>query len=183
MIRKKLRALRAAHTLQQGKLVAHDTSTVAGIAASPLCPKAVRQLQRFKQRQGPFVLLADSIRTAMRHIRYLPPPLRRAMRQAWPGNTTFVLPGRPGLPRTCYARGRIALRVDADTTCRRLATLSGGLILSSSLNRRGGNIHTPNWRLRMHWHRHIDGVISGEEQSNTPSTLLLWKKDHFYVLR
>jgi len=183
MIRQKLRTLRAARMLQQGKLVAHNTSTVAGIAASPLCPKAVQQLQQFKQRQGPFVFIADSIRTAMRHIRYLPPPLRRAVRQAWPGNTTFVLPGRPGLPRTCYAKGRIALRVDADTTCCRLAALSGGLILSSSLNRRGGNIQTPNWRLRMHWHRHIDGVISGEKQSNTPSTLLLWKKDHFHVLR
>jgi len=183
MIRQKLRALRAARLLRQGKLVAHGTSTVAGIAASPLCPQAIRKLQRFKQRQGPFVLIVNSIRTAVRHTRYLPPPLRRAMRQAWPGNTTFVLPGRPGLPHACYARGKIALRVDADTTCRRLAALSGGLILSSSLNRKGGNIQTPDWRLRMHWHRHIDGVISGEKQSNTPSTLLLWKKDHFNVLR
>jgi len=183
MIRKKLRALCAARTLQQGRLVAHNTSTIAGVAASPFCPKAVRKLQQFKQRQGPFVLVADSIRTAVRHTRYLPPPLRRAMRQAWPGNTTLVVPGRPGLPRTCYARGRIALRVDADTTCRRLAALSGGLILSSSLNRRGDNVQTPDWRLRMHWHRHIDGVIYGEKQSNTPSTLLLWKKDHFHTLR
>jgi len=75
------------------------------------------------------------------------------------------------------------MRVDTDTTCRRLAALSGGLILSSSLNRRGGNVRVPGWRLRMHWHRYIDGVISGKKQNNTPSTLLLWKKDHFHVLR
>jgi len=183
MIRKKLRALRAARTLRQGKLVAHDTSTVTGIAASPLCPKAVRQLQQFKQRLGPFVFIADSMRTVISHTRYLPPPLRRAMRQAWPGNTTFVLPGRSGLPHACYARGKIALRVDADTTCRRLAKLSGGLILSSSLNRRKQPLQSPSRPLRMRWHRHIDGIIANENKSNIPSRLLLWKKDRLLTLR
>lgn len=183
MVRSKLRALRAAHMLQQGKLVAHATSTVAGIAASPLCPMAVRRLQQFKQRQGPFVFIADSMRTVIRHTRYLPPSLRQAMRQAWPGNTTFVVPGRPGLPHTCYAKGRIALRVDVDTTCRRLAALNGGLILSSSLNRRKQRLQSPSRRLRMRWHRHMDGVIATEQSRNSPSALLLWKHGRFHSLR
>ncbi len=179
----KFRTLRAAHALQQGKLVAHATSTVAGIAASPLCPKAVKQLQRFKQRQGPFVLIADSIRTAIRHTRCLSPPLRRTMRQSWPGNTTIVAPGRPGLPRACYAKGRIALRVDADPACRRLAKLCGGLVLSSSLNRRKQPLQSPSRRLRMRWHRHIDEMMTNGNQNNTPSRLLLWNKGRFHTLR
>jgi len=180
---RKLRALRAARLLRSGKLVAHDTSTVAGIAASPFCPQAVRRLQQFKQRQAPFVLIADSVHTAMHHTRYLSPFLRQSMRQLWPGNTTLIVPGRPGLPRVCYAKGRIALRVDADPACRRLAKLSGGLILSSSLNRRKQPLQSPSRRLRMRWHRHIDGIMANENQSNTPSRLLLWKAGRFHTLR
>jgi len=183
IIHRKLRVLRVARTLQQGKLVAHLTSTIAGVAASPFCPRAVQRLQQFKQRQGPFVFIADSIHTAMRYTRYLSPPLRQAMQQSWPGNTTFVLPGRPGLPRACYARGRIALRVDADAICQRLAALNGGLILSSSLNRRGGCVQTPDRQLHARWHRYISNVITGETQDNTPSAILLWRKGHFHPLR
>jgi len=181
--RQKLRALRASRILQSGKLIAHATSTVPGMAASPLCPQSVRALQQFKQRQGPFLFIADSIHTAVHHTRYLPHTLRQAMRQSWPGNTTLVVPGCPGLPCACYSKGKIALRVDADITSRRLAKLSGGLILSSSLNRRGQSLQSPNHRLRMRWHRHIGGIISNEKQNNTPSILLLWKTGHLHALR
>lgn len=183
MIRGKLRVLRGARILQNGKLIAHATSTVAGIAASPFSPRAVGQLQQFKQRQGPFVLIADSIRTAVRHTRYLPPALRRAIRQLWPGNVTLIVPGRPGLSRACYANGRIALRVDADPVCRRLAKLNGGLILSSSLNRRKRTLQSPSRSLRMRWHRHLGGMIANTRKGATPSRLLLWKKNHFHTLR
>jgi len=153
------------------------------MAASPLRLQSVLKLQRFKQRQAPFLLIADSMRTAIRHTRYLPHALRRTMHQVWPGNTTLVVPGRPGLPCACYAKGKIALRVDADSTSRQLAKLSGGLILSSSLNRRGQAIQPPNRRLRMRWHRHMNGVIADEKQHNTPSRLLLWKVGRFHTLR
>jgi len=183
MFRQKWRTLRGAGILQNGKLIAHATSTVAGVAASPYCPQAVRRLQQFKQRQGPFVFIADSIHTAVRHTRYLPSPLRQAMRQLWPGNTTLIVPGKPGLPHACDAKGRIALRVDADNASRRLAKSCGGLMLSSSLNRRKQPIRTPSRHLRMRWHRHIDGALANKEMENTPSRLLLWKNNRFHVLR
>lgn len=184
MPRRKLRALRAARTLQQGGLVAHQTSTVAGIAASPCYPQAVRRLQQFKQRQGPFILIADSIHTVMRHTRYMSPSLRLAMQQLWPGNTTLVVSGCPGLPRACYTKGKIALRVDGDPVCRRLAKFSGGLILSSSLNRRKQSLQSPSRHLRMRWHRHIDDIISHVTKNRCiPSKLLLWKRGTFQILR
>jgi len=183
MIRRKLLTFRAARLLRQGKLVAHDTSTVAGIAASPLDSRAIQKFQRFKQRQGPFICIADSMRTAVRHTRYLPHALRRAMQQYWPGNTTLVVPGRPGLPRACYARGKIALRVDDDATSRRLARLSNGLILSTSLNRRKQQLQPLNPRIRMRWHRYVSGVMTAEKRPNAPSSILLWKHGHFHRLR
>ena len=183
-----LSTLRAARMLQQGKLIAHTTSTVSGVAASPFCPQAVQHLQRFKQRRATFILLADSIQTAMRYTRYLPPTLRRTMQQSWPGTTTLVVPGCPGLPRACYAGGRIALRVDNDPACRRLAGLCGGLMLSSSLNRRKQPLQSPSLRLRLRWHRYLDGISmdSANCQNNrscVPSRLLLWKHGRFHTLR
>ncbi len=180
---RKLTTLRAARILRQGKLIAHHTSTVPGIAASPFSPQSVRRLQRFKQRRSPFILIADSIQTAMSYTRYLSPPLRRAMQQVWPGHTTLVVPACPGLPRSCYAGGQIALRVDNDPICRLLAQLNGGLILSSSLNRRKQPLQTPSRHLRMRMHRHIDGIIGGENITNEPSRLLLWKNGAFHTLR
>jgi len=123
------------------------------------------------------------MRTAVRHTRYLPHVLRRAMRQFWPGNTTLVVPGRPGLPRACYARGKIALRVDGDATSRRLARLSNGLILSTSLNRRKQPLQSLNPRIRMRWHRYVSGVMTAEKRPNEPSSILLWKHGHFHRLR
>lgn len=175
--------LRSARILQNGQLIAHTTSTVAGIAASPFCPEAVRRLQQFKHRQGPFVLIADSTHTAIHHTRYLSPTLRQAMRQLWPGKTTLIVPGKPGLPRACYAKGCIALRVDADHVSRRLAKLCGGLMISSSLNQHKQPVQTPSRHLRMRWHRHIHAAIAAGGKGSAPSTLLLWKRGCFRILR
>jgi len=182
-IKKKILALKASRNLRSGKLIAHATSTVPGVAASPWHPQAVRALQQFKQRQGPFIFIADSVHTAMHYTRYLPHDLRQSMRQLWPGNITLVVPGRPGLPRACYSRGKIALRVDAGITSCRLARLNGGLILSSSLNRRKQPLQSLSPCLRMRWRRYISTVITGETQDNTPSTILLWRKGRFHPLR
>lgn len=154
---RKLNSLRLSLLLKRGGLVAHYTSTIAGVAALPKSRKAIRTLQHFKQRRGPFLLLADSVAITRRLIRWYPSGLRKLIGKSWPGRSTLIVPGRPGLPRCCYERGRLAIRVDADPACRRLAKTCGGLLVSSSLNRRGGEIHRPSCLLQMRWHRFLDG--------------------------
>ncbi|HKJ82651.1 MAG TPA: Sua5/YciO/YrdC/YwlC family protein [Mariprofundaceae bacterium] len=179
-----LRLRRAASRLRRGQLLAHTPSTVSGVAAHPLSDRAMVRLQRFKQRPGPFLLLADSMRTAARWARFLPPALRRTMRQEWPGRTTLIYPGRPGLPSSCYQQGRIAVRVDADAASRYLSHLCGGLLVSSSLNRRGLAIRRPGRRLRMRWHRHISAAIPGRAVAGArPSKLLLLERSGLRRLR
>jgi len=150
----------AARILRCGGLVAHRTSTLPGVAASPFDAKAVLRLQRFKQRKGPFLLLADSLATAMAWARPTVPGLRRMARQSWPGAVTLVFPGRPGLPAVCYQQGHVAIRVDADPETRRLARLAGGLLLSTSLNRRGGATQVPGRTTFLRLHRWLDGRIA-----------------------
>ncbi len=144
-------------------------------------------MARFKQRTGPFLLLADSLRSVWRLAIYIPAPLRREMQHAWPGTTTFVLPARrtkeTALPASLHAKRCIAIRVDADAECRFLAAQIGGLIASSSLNRRGQTVQIANRRLRMRMHRHFNAVIAGKNGTGHASQILQWHGNRLHVLR
>jgi len=175
--------LRAARKLRRGGLLAHNTGTLPGVASVAGKRAAAIRLCRFKQRKGPFLLLADSLHSALRLLIFLPSELRRAMQQAWPGPTTFIFPTSDGavsgLSSICYGgrrmmRRTIAVRVDADPACRYLAYLAGGLLVSSSLNRKGQPVQAPDRRLRMRWQRHLSAYLTFSAGSGCASTLLKW---------
>jgi len=174
--------------LNHGGLLAHTTGTLAGVAASPFDPSAMRRMAGFKQRTGPFLLLADSLRTALRLAIYIPAALRSEMQQVWPGPTTIVFPCRPekttGLSRkACYAGRRIAIRVDSDAGCRYLAAQNNGLLASSSLNRKNKCVQTLNKKLRMRMHRHLHDAIAGSTGSGIASEIVQWRNRRLHVLR
>ncbi|MDX8412249.1 MAG: Sua5/YciO/YrdC/YwlC family protein [Mariprofundaceae bacterium] len=172
-----------ARRLSDGGLLAHCTGTIPGVAAHPLRGQGIIRLQRFKQRQGPFLLLAASRRMAASWVRYWTPALRRAMRAYWPGRTTLIFPARPGLPACCYQQGRAAMRVDASDSCRLLADAAGGLLLSSSLNRKGGSVARPSLQLRMRWHRHIHLCLAGGAGVGQSSRLLFFQSGKMRWMR
>ena len=186
-VRDKLLLLRLARLLRQGSLLAHNTGTLPGIAAAANHRKAAIRLCRFKQRKGPFLLLADSLRTALGLSIYLPGKLRRAMLEAWPGPTTFILLSAgahaKNISSACFSGRSIAVRVDADPACRYLAKLVGGLLISSSLNRKDQAVQRPNRRLRMRWQRHLGGQFSSLAGSGKASLLLKWSGSRLLSLR
>lgn len=172
----KLNSLRVAPLLKQGGLVGHCTSTLPGIACLPESRQAIQRMQCFKRRKGPFLLLVDSKQTARKLIRWYPASLRRLIKTRWPGHTTLVVPGKPGLPAVCYRKGMLAIRVDADAACRRLARACGGVLLSSSLNRRGGIVRRPCYGVQMRWHSFLSGRASVGTGSGEAS--VIYRVDH-----
>ena len=144
---------------------------------------SLRRLMRFKQRPGPFLLLADSTHTALGLARYFSPMLRQLARDSWPGPVTLVFPARPGLERACYRKGMLAVRVDADPAVRTLARSCGGLLLSSSLNRRGGNVQAANRQTQLRWHRYLGGRIAGQPRLNNPSSIVRIRRNHCTPIR
>ncbi|RMG91974.1 MAG: translation factor [Zetaproteobacteria bacterium] len=152
-------------------MIAHETSTLPGAA---VCPDArgLARLQSFKGRKGPFLLLARDRATALHWARWIPSLLRRMARSQWPGSTTLVFPGRPGLPPACYRRGQLAVRVDASPMVRLLAREAGGLVLSSSLNRRGGVTKCPERQSMWRWRRYFGGWMSDGASSGRASRML-----------
>jgi len=172
-IKRKLATLRVAKVLQKGGLLAHQTGTVAGIAAHPAYPVAIKKLQQFKQRKGPFLLLADSLSTALSQARYITPSLRKLAKDSWPGAVTLVFSAKRKCAKACYQQGTMAVRVDGDIESRRLAKLCGGVLLSSSLNRRGKPTMQLNHMLHRRFSRWIDAQLPREHSAslNVPSRM------------
>ncbi|RMH60703.1 MAG: translation factor [Zetaproteobacteria bacterium] len=168
--------------MRQGDMIAHHTATLPGIAAIPT-RKAIARMQRFKQRAGPFLLLAADAATALRLARFFPPQLRRLARSCWPGPITLVFPARPGLPPACYQRGHIAVRVDAEACCRLLARKAGGLLLSTSLNRRGRPPLKLSRQQTFRLHRHLDGRLLAGQSSGKASRIIRVHRDRIRILR
>jgi len=179
----KLAGLKGSAQLNRGALLAHATATLPGIVAAANQPGALRALQCFKQRQGPFLLLAANRQTAARLVRYYAPELRRQLRAAWPGPVTLLFPGRPGLPACCYHQGMIAVRVDASLQVRQMAAACGGLLVSSSLNRRGAKPLLPDLGMHMRWRRFARGRVPGDKPSGQASRLIRVRGNHSTVIR
>lgn len=179
----KLRALRVARVLSQGGCIAHATATLPGIAADPSNKAAVRQLQRFKQRQGPFLLLADSISSALRQARYISPLLRKLARTSWPGAVTLIIPAKPGLHRACYKKNSLAIRVDASRQVRILARACGGLLLSSSLNRKAKKTKRPDRRMMLRSSSFLSARLASDHSSGKASQIMRVWRNHCTVIR
>ncbi|MDQ6989565.1 MAG: Sua5/YciO/YrdC/YwlC family protein [Mariprofundaceae bacterium] len=158
----KLKTLRAGKTLQKGCLLGHYTSTLAGMAAGAQSQRGLLSLQRFKRRKSPFLLLADSVSTALQQAVYLTPALRAMAKQSWPGAVTLVFPAVKNLHPACYQQGKVAVRVDGDVETRRLAKMCGGLLLSSSFNRKGRAVQAVDMRVRYRWRRHLGAILSAQ---------------------
>ena len=174
----KLRALRTSRILLRGGCVAHATATLPGIAADPSHQSAVQQLQRFKQRKGPFLLLADSRATALRQARYISPALRKLARSSWPGAVTLIIPAKPGLHAACYAKSSMAIRVDSSEQTRVLAKACGGFLLSSSLNRKGQRCCQPSRKTQLQWHAFLQARLTDESSSGKASKIMrVWRND------
>lgn len=175
--------MRVARVLRQGGCIAHATATLPGIAADPKSKQAVQRLQCFKQRQGPFLMLADSVATALRQARYISPVLRKTARSVWPGPVTLIIPAKPGLHQACYKQASLAIRVDASETTRVLAKGCGGLLLSSSLNRKKKKTNLPDRKTQLRFAPFLSARLSYDHSSGKASQIMRVWRNRCTVLR
>ncbi|MDQ7056974.1 MAG: Sua5/YciO/YrdC/YwlC family protein [Ghiorsea sp.] len=117
-------------------------------------------------------MLADSKRTALQQAVYISKNLRTLAQSSWVGAVTLVFKARKHLHPACYQGGYIAIRVDTDDDTRKLAKACGGLMLSSSFNRKGKVVMPLNKRIGFRYHRHINAVLGSVKQAGgSPSTI------------
>jgi len=163
-----------AQRLKRNQLLAHYTATLPGVAALPEYPVALARLQRFKQRQSPFLLLINSGLTARirtrKWILWRSQQVRYWIRREQSAATTLLLHASRQAPKASVCRGRIALRMVTDDATVRLLTRCGGALYSSSLNRRGAVPAMPCRQQR--WRRVGWVTLPTQQGSGTPSALI-----------
>ncbi|RMH52298.1 MAG: translation factor [Zetaproteobacteria bacterium] len=170
-----MRLLAAANWLRRGGLLAHQTATLPGIAALPGHPRALARLRRFKQRPGPFLLLHDgSLRARIRLRRWI--AWRRRTARRWlhhpPADATLLLPAGGRTPVGAAWRGAIALRRADDPPTLALLGRAGGLLFSSSLNRRGRPPAMIDRHQARRLHRAAIRLLPGPTGSGRPSRII-----------
>jgi len=92
------------------------------------------------------------------------PDFPKLAKKSWPGAVTLVFPAKQILHKACYQKGYVAIRVDGDAETRRMAKSCGGLMVASSLNRKGKAVQPLILQTKYRWHRHLAAVIPSQQQ-------------------
>ncbi len=131
---------RAVAVLRTGELVVYPTETLYGIGADPFSEGALVRVQQAKRRgeAKPVLLITSELHEAEAFIARIPPEAAALADAFWPGPLTLLFAARETVsPHLTQGTGRIGVRVPSSLLCRRLATLFGAPITSTSANRTG----------------------------------------------
>ncbi len=139
---------RAVEALSSGKVIAFQTETVYGLAASALQPAAVERMWDVKGRdpEKPFALAVKSYEEALDYIPNMTPTAKRLARRCWPGPVTLVMDDHPqsvvhqldaAVIKATVPKGTIGLRVPDDEVALAILRLCAGPIVLTSANRSG----------------------------------------------
>jgi len=129
---------RAAAIIRRGGVVIYPTETVYGLGCDPADAEAARRICIIKGRSDkPLPLACADIEAARRIVRFNPAAESVAAR-FWPAPLMLVLPARVVYPIwVTQGAPTLGVRVPDHGVARRLAGLSGGVIVSTSANRTG----------------------------------------------
>jgi L-threonylcarbamoyladenylate synthase len=129
---------RAAAVIRLGGVVIYPTETVYGLGCDPANVDAARRLCSIKGRADkPLPLACSDLDVARRLVEFNPAAERLASR-FWPGPLVLVLPAKVEYSIWVTRGARtLGVRVPDHDVARRLAALSGGVIVSTSANRSG----------------------------------------------
>lgn len=164
----------AVRTLRAGRLVAHPTEGVWGLACDPLQPMAVLRLLAAKRRDPAKGLILIAHEAAVLRP-FLDAPADQWQRAGsdWPGPITWLLPAAPETPWWLTGdHDTLAVRVTAHPVAAALCRAFGGPLVSSSANLSGHPAPRHSWQARAQLDTAVDLVLAGElTVPGRPSTI------------
>jgi L-threonylcarbamoyladenylate synthase len=131
----------ASRLLAGGRVVAHPTETVYGLAAAADVEAGYGSLLEIKGGSTPraFLLLFADVAALRARLGELPPGGEALGRAFWPGPLTLLFPAPADVPAWWTGPdGDVAARVSPHGFCRAVVERLGGPILSTSANPQGG---------------------------------------------
>lgn len=154
----------AVRRLRTGRLVAHPTEGVWGLACDPLQPLAVLRLLAAKRRDPAkgLILIAHEPE-ALRPFLDAPAEQWRRAAADWPGPVTWLLSAAPETPWWLTGdHDTLAVRVTAHPVAAALCRAFGGPLISTSANLSGHAAPRHSWQARTQLGAAVDLALAGE---------------------
>lgn len=123
--------------LKAGEVVAAPAEGVYGYCADPFNPNALEKLLAIKKRTAGkgFITLVRSFDDLAQLAAPLNEQEKATLQQHWPGQVTFILPAKKGLPDLLTGgRETIAVRMPATAYMHEYLNAWGGPLVSTSAN-------------------------------------------------
>ncbi len=175
----------AAATMLAGGVVVYPTETFYGLGCLPSDPDASRRVCKIKGRADKALpLICGSVEAARRVVEFNAAAELLA-RRFWPGPLTLVLPSRMNYPMwVTHGKKTLAVRVSSNEVARRLASMSAGVIVSTSANKTGEEPPRTAKEAADQIGREVDVVVDGGmTPGGKPSTILDLTSDELWILR
>jgi L-threonylcarbamoyladenylate synthase len=175
----------AAVVIRAGGVVIYPTETVYGLGCAPQIPEAAKRLCFIKGRADkPLPLVCSDMEAARRIVEFNPAAERLAER-FWPGPLMLVLPAKVEYSIWVnHGAKTLGLRVPGHEVSRKLAKLSGGVIVSTSANRSGEKPHNSASGAAEELGEDVDLILDGGRTPLTePSTVLDLSGEQIWMLR
>ena len=105
--------LAALETLNGGGVIVYPSDTIYGLGANACDVRAVEQIYKIKKRSfsKPLSIIARNM-LWVENLAFVPPKLRPALEQIWPGPTTVVLSKKSVLPLVLTSgQANVAIRI------------------------------------------------------------------------
>jgi len=175
----------AALAVRGSGVVVYPTETFYGLGCEPSSPDATRRVCEIKGRADkPLPLICSDLKAARMVVEFNA-AAERLVERFWPGPLSLVLPSKVEYPVWVTRKGStLAVRVPGHEGARRLASLSGGVIVSTSANISGREPPTTASGAVEQLGRKVDVVVDGGRTAGgEPSTVLDLSGEELWILR
>ena len=154
----------AVQYLKQGKVIAHPTEAVFGLACDPENIDAVSRILQIKHRalNKGFILIGASWEQIEPLVTCIRPDLLTQVFETWPGPTTWLFPASESVP--FWVRGEhhsVAVRVTSHPIAKALCEEFGGPLISTSCNKSGDPPARDVRTIQLTLNDTVDYVIDG----------------------
>ena len=176
---------RAAVIIRLGGVVIYPTDTVYGLGCDPANVDATRRICEIKGRADkPLPLACSDVEAAKRIVKFNPIAEKLAER-FWPGPLTMVLPAKVDYPIwVTHGARTLGVRVPGHPVARKLAKLSGGVIVTTSANKSGEPPPKTALEAAEQIGEEVDLILdAGPAPLKQPSTVLDLSGDELWIIR
>jgi L-threonylcarbamoyladenylate synthase len=163
----------AIHFLKMGGIIAYPTESVYGLGCDPFNEDAVKKLIRLKDRDPDkgLILIASDFLQLRPLLEGLSPKLEEQILKTWPGAITWLWPAKESTSSLLKGKqSTLAIRVTAHPLAKKLCTLFGGAIVSTSANVSGEEAPRNYEAISKRLSKQIDYIVKGNTGEFTSPT-------------